>query len=124
MRSADKLIRPQLAADIAESQNWDDDDYAPDPYYPDDFYEGEYTSEEWDTAWVMKAIDLVSKIADNNLSLDEIMESDLQYWYKPDTVVRDDMFTITDTLLYTKYGNYWEHPKSPWTPSYANKKEQ
>ncbi len=119
MKSADKVIRPQLAADIAESQNWDDEEYVPDPYYPEDFYEGEYTGEEYDEVWLEKAKDLVDRIIKTSPTLDEIMESDLQYWYKPDTAVRDDMFDIIDPTLEVHYQAYWHHPKSPWTPAYA-----
>lgn len=49
-------------------------------------------------------------------SLDEIMET-MKHWYRPDTVVRDEMFNISHYRLVEQFGEYWKHPQSPWTPN-------
>lgn len=109
-------IKQQLAQDMDELRS---DDHV---YVQDDFYLGENTSIDYDDVWIEKAIALIRKIKSKNPpSLDEIMETDMKYWHKPDTAVRDRMFDIVHEELKEVYGKYWDHKKAPWKPLWESK---
>ena len=96
----DRHIRPQLESDIGEAMGIDANGWLEDDYY-----------------WFDQAYDLKKMIISSNgtLPLDAVMDV-MEHWYKPDTVVRDELSDIITPTLDEFYKEYWLHPKCPWTP--------